>query len=71
MIQDYNRSEHRVQEICCPMCFIMSVIISFNVYFFLGGGEEKNESLNFAESNAHQKKKRILCVAALKLSFLA
>ena len=24
-IQDYNKSEHRVQEVCCPMCFIVSV----------------------------------------------
>ena len=42
--------------VCCPMCFIVSVI-SFDVYFERTKiKKEKNVSLNFvAESNTHQK----------------
>ena len=32
IIQNWNRSVHRFQEVCWPICFIMSVI-SFYVFF--------------------------------------
>ena len=49
-----NQSEHKVKEICCPMCFIMAVI-SFLVYFGKINKIEKINSLNFAESNERCK----------------
>ena len=43
-----NKSEWRVQESCCPMCFIVPVI-SFHVH--LKKKKEKEKQFNFAESN--------------------
>ena len=58
------KTEHRVEEICCSKCFIVSVI-SFLVYFDKQVHKKtekkkikqakKIQTLNFAESNAHRK----------------
>ena len=64
------KTEHRVEEVCCSKCFIVSVM-SFHLYFDKQvhkklkkkqkqkqkklSKPKKIKSLNFAESNAHQK----------------
>ena len=61
------KTEHRVEEVCCSKCFIVSVM-SFHVYFDKQVhkknekkkklSKKKIESLNFAESNVYRKNKR-------------
>ena len=54
-----DTSQNTVEEVCCSKCFIVSVM-SFHVYFDKQvhkktGKKLKIKSLNFAESNGHQK----------------
>ena len=57
------KTEHRVEEVCCPKCFIV-FDISFLVYFDKKVHKKlkkkikqakKFQTLDFAESNAHRK----------------
>ena len=56
------KTEHRVEEVCCSKCFIVSVI-SFLLYFEKQVHKKlekkikqaKIQTMNFAESNAHRK----------------
>ena len=52
--------EHRVKEVCCPMCFIVSYLFLYILTArFIKTGKNLNKNkikiFNFAESNAHHK----------------
>ena len=72
------KPEHRVEEVCCTKCFIVSVM-SFHAYFDKQVNKKlrkklskrKIDSLNFAESNAHQKTNARSSFETYNLFFLA
>ena len=61
----WYKTEHRVEEVCCTKCFIVSTVTSIHVCFDKQVHNKldkirqakKIKSLNLAESNAHQNKR--------------
>ena len=63
-IQEQYKSEHRVQEVCCSMCFIVSLV---SLMFILKKKSEKAKEFKLKFCGIKHAFEKQMCLAALRL----